>query len=119
MHQIVNLAIAGSNPVGHPLPNSFAEHALRVLSGGRQRGLDALAKSYRHYFRTRTTPVNRLRPRLPKSRHYRPKDLAVVRFDGRDVDVAKNGSDESRENYRRVADPRHPATVGVISRSTT
>ena len=56
---------------------------------------------------------------MSQSRNYRPKVLAVVRFDGRDVDLAKNGSDESRENYRRVADLRHPATVGVISRSTT
>ncbi|HEU5116669.1 MAG TPA: hypothetical protein VFT74_08325 [Isosphaeraceae bacterium] len=46
-----------------------------------------------------TDPIS---PRLPKYRHYRPKDLAVVRIDGHDVYLGKYGSDESREKYRRV-----------------
>jgi integrase len=40
--------------------------------------------------------------RLPKYRHYKPKDLGVVRLDGRDVYLGKYGSPESRETYRRV-----------------
>ena len=40
--------------------------------------------------------------RLPKYRHYRPKDLAVVRIEGRDVYLGKFGSSESHEKYRRV-----------------
>jgi hypothetical protein len=46
--------------------------------------------------------MNRPQQRLPKYRHYRPKDLAVVRLDGRDVYLGRHGSDESREKYRRV-----------------
>jgi hypothetical protein len=40
--------------------------------------------------------------RLPKYRHYRPKDLAVVRIDGRDHYLGKYDSRESRAKYRRV-----------------
>jgi integrase len=40
--------------------------------------------------------------RLPKYRHYKPKDLAVVRLDGRDHYLGKYDSDESREKYRRL-----------------
>jgi integrase len=39
---------------------------------------------------------------LPKYRHYKPKDLAVVRIDGRDVYLGKFNSPESREKYNRV-----------------
>ena len=60
--------------------------------------------------------MNRPEPHLPKYRHYRPKDLAVVRLDGQDVYLGKHGSDESREKYRRVVaewltrvTPRPPA----------
>jgi integrase len=41
-------------------------------------------------------------PRLPKYRHYRPKDLAVVRLAGKDHYLGKYGSEESREAYRRL-----------------
>jgi integrase len=40
--------------------------------------------------------------RLPKFRHYRPKDLAVVRIDGRDHYLGRYGSPESRERYDRL-----------------
>jgi integrase len=40
--------------------------------------------------------------RLPKYRHYLPKDLAVVRLDGRDVYLGSYDSPESHEKYRRV-----------------
>jgi integrase len=40
--------------------------------------------------------------RLPKYRHYKPKDLAVVRLDGKDHYLGKFGSEESREKYRRL-----------------
>ena len=35
--------------------------------------------------------------RLPKYRHYKPKDLAVVRIDGRDHYLGRFGSEESKE----------------------
>jgi integrase len=41
-------------------------------------------------------------PRIPKYRHYKPKNLAVVRIDGRDVYLGKYGSPESREKYLRI-----------------
>jgi len=41
-------------------------------------------------------------PSLPKYRHYKPKDLAVVRLDGRDLYLGRYDSPESREKYRRV-----------------
>jgi len=40
--------------------------------------------------------------RLPKYRHYKPKNLAVVRLDGKDHYLGKYDSEESREKYRRV-----------------
>src|SRR4051812_13094950 len=40
--------------------------------------------------------------RLPKYRHYKPKDLAVVRIDGKDHYLGKYDSPESRERYRRL-----------------
>src|SRR3954447_24877582 len=53
----------------------------------------------------------------PKYRHYKPKDLAVVRIDGRDHYLGKHGSPESWERYHRLlaerattrgASPRRP-----------
>jgi integrase len=41
-------------------------------------------------------------PHLPKYRHYKPKDLAVVRIDGRDFYLGKYGSEESKQRYRRL-----------------
>jgi hypothetical protein len=41
-------------------------------------------------------------PRVPKYRHYRPKNLGVVRLDGRDVYLGQYGSEESVERYNRV-----------------
>src|SRR5690348_17324557 len=40
--------------------------------------------------------------RSPKYRHYRPKNLAVVRIDGRDVYLGKYNSPENWERYGRV-----------------
>jgi integrase len=39
---------------------------------------------------------------IPKYRHYKPKDLAVVRIDGRDHYLGKYGTPESRERYHRL-----------------
>ena len=39
---------------------------------------------------------------IPKYRHYKPKDLAVVRIDGRDYYLGKFGSPESHEKYHRL-----------------
>ena len=41
-------------------------------------------------------------PHIPKYRHYKPKDLAVVRIDGRDHYLGKFDSPESHERYRRL-----------------
>ncbi|QGJ68583.1 Site-specific tyrosine recombinase XerC [Planctomycetales bacterium 10988] len=40
--------------------------------------------------------------RLPKYRHYKPKNLAVVRIDGKDHYLGKYDSPESREKYHRL-----------------
>src|SRR3954452_20709072 len=40
--------------------------------------------------------------RIPSYRHYRPKDLAVVRIDGHDHYLGKYDSPESRERYHRL-----------------
>ena len=39
---------------------------------------------------------------LPKYRHYKPKNLAVVRIDGRDLYLGKYGSPTSWERYHRL-----------------
>ncbi len=39
---------------------------------------------------------------LPKYRHYKPKNLAVVRIDGKDHYLGRYGSPESQETYRRL-----------------
>jgi integrase len=41
-------------------------------------------------------------PRIPKYRHFKPKNLAVVRIDGHDHYLGKYDSPESRERYRRL-----------------
>jgi integrase len=41
-------------------------------------------------------------PHLPKYRHYKPKDLAVVRIHGQDFYLGRYGSEESRQEYRRL-----------------
>jgi integrase len=41
-------------------------------------------------------------PRIPKYRHFKPKNLAVVRIDGRDHYLGKYDSPESHERYRRL-----------------
>jgi hypothetical protein len=56
-------------------------------------------------------------PRLPKYRHYKPKDLAVVRINGHDIYLGKYGSPESREKYRRIVaewlTTNHPQTERI------
>jgi integrase len=47
-------------------------------------------------------PAHSPSPHVPKYRHYKPKDLAVVRIDGRDVYLGKYDSPESHEKYRRT-----------------
>ena len=42
------------------------------------------------------------RTQVPKYRHYKPKDLAVVRIAGRDHYLGKYGSEESKQKYRRL-----------------
>ena len=42
------------------------------------------------------------RPRTPKYRHYRPKNLAVVRIDGKDHYLGRYGTPESHAKYRRL-----------------
>jgi hypothetical protein len=41
-------------------------------------------------------------PLIPKYRHYRPKNFAVVRIDGRDHYLGAYNPEESRERYRRL-----------------
>ena len=64
------------------------------------------------------------RPRTPKYRHYKPKNLAVVRIAGRDHYLRKYGSPESYERYDRliaewlVARHQAPAANGLASASS-
>ena len=62
------------------------------------------------------------RLRIPKYRHYKPKNLAVVRIDGRDRYLGKYESPESHESYRRLTAEwiagrklRLPENVGASS----
>jgi integrase len=57
--------------------------------------------------------MNRRTNSAPKYRHYKPKDLAVVRIDGRDHYLGKHGSPESWERYHRLLADR--ASVGRSS----
>jgi hypothetical protein len=41
-------------------------------------------------------------PRILKYRHYKPKNLAVVRIDGRDHYLGRFNSQESRERFGRL-----------------
>lgn len=43
----------------------------------------------------------------PKYRHYKPKNLGVVRIDGRDIYLGKYGTPESWEKYHRVLAERY------------
>ena len=45
---------------------------------------------------------DRIVSHLPKFRHYKPKNLAIVRIGGKDHYLGRHGSPESREVYRRV-----------------
>ena len=45
--------------------------------------------------------TNRSR-KIPKYRHYKPKNLAVVRIDGKDHYLGPHGSEESFERYHRL-----------------
>lgn len=40
--------------------------------------------------------------RIPKYRHFKPKNLGVVRVDGRDIYLGKYDSPESWEKYHRL-----------------
>lgn len=62
--------------------------------------------------------------RNPKYRHYKPKNLAVVRNDGRDHYLGKFNSPESYEKYHRLLAERYsrgpvapPATTSQASAS--
>jgi hypothetical protein len=66
-----------------------------------------------------TTPTP---SRLPKYRHHKPKDRAVVRIGGKDRYLGKYNSPESRERYRRLvaewlaASPaRRPSDAAIAS----
>ena len=74
--------------------------------------------------------MSRKPSRPPKYRHYKPKDLAVVRIAGHDRYLGKYGSPESYERYDRlVAEwlltrehrpvPRHPDSSPVATRVVT
>jgi site-specific recombinase XerD len=53
----------------------------------------------------------------PKYRHYKPKNLAVVRIDGRDHYLGKYGSEESRERYHRLLAERHAGGGSTLAAS--
>jgi hypothetical protein len=47
-------------------------------------------------------PVSVSEPRDPKYRHYKPKNLGVVRINGHDEYLGRYNSPESRERYHRL-----------------
>jgi integrase len=49
----------------------------------------------------------------PKYRHYKPKDLAVVRIDGRDIYLGRYNSPESWERYHRLLAERHKGSIAA------
>jgi integrase len=51
---------------------------------------------------------------LPKYRHYRPKNLAVVRIDGKDHYLGKHNSPESWERYHRILAERAAVPASPI-----
>jgi integrase len=55
--------------------------------------------------------------RTPKYRHYKPKDLGVVRIDGRDFYLGKYGSPESWEKYHRLLAERYARGPGAAPRA--
>jgi hypothetical protein len=55
--------------------------------------------------------------RTPKYRHYRPKDLGVVRIDGRDHYLGKFNTPESYEKYHRLLAERYAQGPGTPAAS--
>ena len=51
--------------------------------------------------------------RTPKYRHYKPKDLGVVRIDGRDHYLGKFNTPESYEKYHRLLAERYSQGPGA------
>jgi integrase len=51
--------------------------------------------------------MNSAEQHVPKYRHYKPKNLGVVRIDGRDHYLGKFGSPESYEKYHRLLAERY------------
>jgi integrase len=56
--------------------------------------------------------------RDPKYRHYKPKDLAVVRIEGRDFYLGRYKSPESFEKYHRLLAERHAQQPAAPGRSS-
>jgi integrase len=56
--------------------------------------------------------------RLPKYRHYKPKNLGVVRIDGRDIYLGKYGTPESWERYHRALAEWHASGVIPTPKTT-
>jgi integrase len=55
----------------------------------------------------------------PKYRHYKPKDLAVVRIDGRDHYLGRYNSPESWEEYHRLLAERHKGSLSAPTPAQT
>ena len=51
---------------------------------------------------------------VPKYRHYKPKNLGVVRIDGRDHYLGKFGTPESYEKYHRLLAERYARWPGNV-----
>lgn len=63
-------------------------------------------------------PDQRLARPQPKYRHYKPKDLGVVRIDGRDVYLGKYNSPESLERYHRLLAERSARLISPPAPAT-
>ena len=100
----MDLDIAGSNPVIHPVLKPFAEHILRVPADGRQCGPNFRVKTVSDPFAPDWDPPHmpRLIQKTPSYRLHRSDGRAVVTIDGRDIYLGPHGSVESRRQYDRL-----------------
>src|SRR3954470_10845271 len=69
-------------------------------------------------------PDSMPRSRIPKYRHYKPKDLALVVLNGKQIYLGRYGSPESWDEYHRLvkefrADPASPPSPDSATHGCT
>jgi hypothetical protein len=101
-------------------PNADCCYAyLPAVGSAARKSNSGSTQYYRIPSDSREPPISDRTPSLPNYRHYRPKDLAVVRIDGRDHDLGPYGSPESRERYWRLVTDWNLSGAPARSRGAT